>query len=139
MTAQVASTQIERAACQMTEEEGAQSWNSSLDADCSDKNEGADDVSVSPAQEYIVSSFILVVQTLKDTEKYTTMIIQQVYTGSHEEHSRRKIHRKGMKFDPYLPTKLKSPKLFEVEDQINHVLLIYDEPDDRQQFWWLSK
>ena len=32
-----------------------------------------------------------------------------------------------MKFDPYLPIKLKCPKLFEVDDQINPVLLIYDE------------
>lgn len=41
-----------------------------------------------------------------------------------------------MKFDPYLPTKVKFPKLFEVEDQINPILLIYDEPDDRKQFLW---
>ena len=32
-----------------------------------------------------------------------------------------------MKFDPYLPIKLKCPKLFEVEDQINPVLQLYDE------------
>lgn len=60
MPTHVASTQLERAAFQMTEEEGAQFWDSSLDVDCSKKN-GADDVSVSPTQEYIGSPFILVV------------------------------------------------------------------------------
>ena len=55
------------------------------------------------------------------------MIIQQVYTSSHEEHPRRKIHKEGMKVDPYLPIKLKCPKIFEVEDQINPVLQLYDE------------
>jgi len=45
----------------MTEEEGAQFWDSSLDGDCSNQDVGADDVSVFPAQEYIGSPFILVV------------------------------------------------------------------------------
>jgi len=44
-----------------------------------------------------------------------------------------------MRFDPYLPIELKCPKLFEVEDQINPILLIYDKLADRQQFWWPSK
>lgn len=39
-----------------------------------------------------------------------------------------------MKYRSSLPNKLKCHKLFEVEDQINHVLLIYDESVDRQQF-----
>ena len=38
-----------------------------------------------------------------------------------------------MKFDPYLPIKLKCPKLFEVEDQINPILLIYDESIERRR------
>ena len=38
-----------------------------------------------------------------------------------------------MKFDPYLPDKVKSPKLFEVEDQINPVLQLYDEPTERRK------
>jgi len=62
-----------------------------------------------------------------------------VYKGSCKEHPRRKIHKRGMKFDPYLPIKLKCPKLFEVEDQINPVLLIYDELAGRKQFWWPNK
>jgi len=66
------------------------------------------------------------------------MVIHQVYKGSCKQHPRRKIHRREMKFDPYMPSKLNCPKLFEVDDQINPVLLIYDEPDDRQQFWWPS-
>jgi len=135
MSAQMVSTQIERAAYQITEEEDAQSWNSYLDVDCFKKNEGADSVPVTPTQEYTGSLFILVVQIIDDKDKYTAaMIIQQVYKGSCEELPRRKIHRREMKVDPFLPTKLKCPRLFEVEDQINHVLLIYDEPDDRQQF-----
>jgi len=55
------------------------------------------------------------------------MVIQQVYKDSHEEHPRRRAHRREMKFDPYLPIKLKCPKLFEVKDQINPVLQLYDE------------
>lgn len=95
---------------------------------------------MSPAEEHLGSPFILVMQTTNDTEKYiASMLIQQVYKSSHEEHPRRKIHRGEMKFDQYLPLKLQFSKLFEVEDQINPVLLIYDEPADRQQFWWPSK
>lgn len=37
------------------------------------------------------------------------------------------MHRGEMKFDPYLPIKLKCPKRFEVKDQINPVLQLYDE------------
>jgi len=112
----------------MIEEEDAQSWNSYLDVDYFKKNEGADNVPVSPAQEYSGASFILVVQTTKDTDKYTIdMVIQQVYRGSQEKHPRKKAHRGEMKFDQYLPLKLKCPKLFEVEDQINLVLQLYDE------------
>ena len=123
MPSQVASTKIKRAACQMTKEEDAQFWDSSLDEDCSKQNARADNFFLSPAQEYNGSSFILVVQATDDIDKYTTaMIIQQVYKFSHEEHPRRRAHRREMKFDPYLPIKLKCPKLFEVEDQINPVL-----------------
>ena len=60
MFAQMAPTQIEKAAYQMTEEEDVQLWDSSLDEDCSKKDSGADDVSVPPAQEFDGSSFILV-------------------------------------------------------------------------------
>ena len=77
MPAQVASTQLERAACLMIEEEGAQFWDSSLDVDCSKKNEGADDVSVSHTQEYIGSPFILIVQATDDTDKYTKTVVIQ--------------------------------------------------------------
>jgi len=126
--AQVASTQIEKAAYQMTEEENVQFWGSFLDEDCSKKNIGADNVSVSLTHEHIGAPFILIVQVTDDKDKYTVaMIIQQVYKGSHEEHPRRKIHRREMKFNPYLPIKLKCPKLFEVKDQINPVLQLYDE------------
>jgi len=130
--AQLASTQLERAVCQMIEEEDAQFWDSSLDVDCFKKNEGADDVSVSPTQEYIGSPFILVVQTTNDTEKYTTtMVIQQVYKGSHEERPRRRAYREGMKFGSSLPEKVKCPKLFEVEDRTNPILQLFDEPVDK--------
>lgn len=106
-----------------------------MDEDCLNKNKGADDVYISSAQENNGSSFILDVQTTHDTKVCTaSMIIQQVYKGSYKEHPRRKIHRGEMKVDPFLPIKLKCPILFEVEDQINPVLLIYDEPNDRQQF-----
>lgn len=72
---------------------------------------------MSSAHEHICTPFILIVQATGDKDKYTaTMIIQQVYKGSHEEHPRMRTHRKGMKFDPYLPIKLKFPKLFEVDD-----------------------
>ena len=74
------------------------------------------------------------------------MTIQQVYIGSHEEHLRKKIHRGEMKFDQYLPLKLKSPKFFEVDDQINPILQVFDESTDMhleqekgKQFWWPSK
>lgn len=50
-----------------------------------------------------------------------------MYKCSHEEHPRRRGHRREMRFDPYLPIKVKCPKIFEVEDKINLVLLIYDE------------
>ena len=127
--AQWVPTQIERTACQMTEEENVQSWESSLDEDCSKKDSGANVVSVSPAQEFNGASFILVVQTTEDKDKYTeAIIIQQVYKGSSEQRPRRKTHRKGMKHRSSLPIKLRCPKLFEVDDQINTVLLIYDEP-----------
>ena len=73
--AQLASIELERVAYQMTEEEGAQSWNSSLDVDYSKKNKGVDYVSVSPAQENDGASSILVVQTTKETDKYTAAMI----------------------------------------------------------------
>lgn len=37
------------------------------------------------------------------------------------------MNRGEMKFDQYLPLKLKFPKFFEVDDKINHVLQLYDE------------
>jgi len=133
--AQMASIQIEKTAYQMTKEKDVQSWNPSLDEDCSNKGLRAKNVSVSHAQEYNGASFILVVQTTIDTDEYRVfMVIQQMCKCSHEEHPRRKIQRGEVKVDPYLPVKLKFPNLFEVEDQINLVLLIYDQPNDRQQF-----
>jgi len=132
--AQVASTQIERVAYQMTKEEDAKFWDSSLDEDCSKKDAGADDVFVSSRLEHISTPFILIVQATDDTEKYTTfMVIQQVYKISHEEHPRRRVYRKGVKFDPYLPIKLKCPKRFEVDDQINLVLQLYDKLTERRR------
>ena len=77
MPAQMASTQTERAAYQITEEEDAQSWNSSLDEDCSKKDSGVNNVSVAPTHEHIGASFIFIVKVTKDIEKYTTnMVIQ---------------------------------------------------------------
>ena len=74
------------------------------------------------------------VQAIDDSKRYTTFIvIQQVYKGSHIEHPRRKVYRKGMKFDPYLPDKVKCSKIFEVDDQINPILMIYDEPAERRR------
>ena len=132
--AQVASKQIERAAFQMTEEEGVQLWDSSLDEDCSKKNEGAHDVFVSSTHEYIGTPFILIVQATNDKDKYiATVVIQQVYRSSHEKHPRRRAYRREIKFDPYLPIKLKCPKLFEVDDQINLVLQLYEEPTERRR------
>ena len=61
MPTQVASTQLERVACLMTEEENAQFWDSSLDEDCSKQDAVANDVSMSPAQEYHGLPFILIV------------------------------------------------------------------------------
>jgi len=128
MPAQMASTQTEKAAYQMTEEEDAQFWDSSLDVDCPKQDPGADEVSMSSTHKHIGVPFILFVQATGDKDKYTTfMVIQQVYRGSQEEHPRKKAHRREMKFDPYLPIKRKCPKLFEVEDQINLVLQLYDE------------
>jgi len=37
------------------------------------------------------------------------------------------MHRREMKVDPFLPIKLKYPKLFEVGDQLNLVLQLYNE------------
>jgi len=59
----------------MTEEEDAQFWDSYLDVDYPKPNARGDDVSVSPAQEYNGVSSILVVQTTKDTNKYTAAMI----------------------------------------------------------------
>jgi len=110
----------------MTEEEGEKSWDSPLDA-------GVDDVFVSSTHEHIGTPFILIVQATDDTEKYTAFIvIQKVYKGSHEEHSRMRVYRQGMKFDRSLPDKVKCHKLFEVEDQINPILQIYDERAERR-------
>lgn len=132
MPSQVASTQLERADCQMAEEEDAQFWDSSLDDDCSKQDKGADDVFVSSTHEHIGTTFILIVQAIEDAEKYTvTMVIQQVYKGSHEEHPRMRVYRKGMKCDPYLPDKVRCPKLFEVDDQINPILQLFDELANR--------
>jgi len=44
-----------------------------------------------------------------------------------------RVYRKGMKFDPYLLDKVKCPKLFKVEDQINPILQIYDESAERRR------
>jgi len=63
----------------------------------------------------------------------TAIIIQQVYRGSYEEHPRRRACRGEMKFDPYLLIKVNCPKIFEVEDQINPVLQLYDEPAKRRR------
>ena len=105
-----------------------------MDEDCSKQDEGEDDVAVFPTQEHIGTPFILVFQATYDIKKYTAfMVIQQVYRGPHEEHPRRKAYRKGMKFDPYLPIKVKCPKLFEVEDQINPIFQIYDEGAKRRR------
>jgi len=82
---------------------------------------------VPPTHEHIGTPFIFIVQATEYVDKYTTMIIQQVYKGSHEEHPRRKIHRREMKVDPFFPIKPKCHKLFEVEDQINLVLQLYNE------------
>jgi len=56
-----------------------------------------------------------------------------VYKGSHEEHPRRRAYREGMKYRSSLPDKVKCPKLFEVDDQINPILQIYDERAERQR------
>jgi len=57
------------------------------------------------------------VQATDDTEKYTTtVVIQQVYKGSHEEHPRMRAYKEGVKYKPSLPKKIKCHKLFEVED-----------------------
>lgn len=77
--AQMDSTQIEREAYQMTEEEDVQLWDSSLNEDCSKKDSGVDNVSMSPTHEHIDTPFIFIVQATGDKDKYTTaMIIQQV-------------------------------------------------------------
>ena len=46
-----------------------------------------------------------------------------------------------MKVDPFLPIKLKCPKLFEVDDKENHVLKLYDEGAEsrRNNFGWPSR
>jgi len=75
--AQVASTHIEKAAYQMTEEENVQFWDSSLDEDYSKKNSGANNVSVSPTHEHIGAPFILIVQATGDKDKYTAAMIIQ--------------------------------------------------------------
>lgn len=104
-----------------------------LDAGCSKQYAVEDDVFVSSTHEHIGTPFILIVQAIQDTEKYiVTMVIQQVYKSSHEEHPRRRAYREGMKFGSSLPDKVKCPKLFEVEDQINPILQIYDEWAERR-------
>jgi len=118
----------------MTEEEGAQFWDPSLDKDCSKKDAGANDVCVSSTQEYIGFPFRLIMQATDDKDKYTiTIVIHQVYRGSYEEHPRRRVYREGMKYRSSLPIKLKCPKLFEVNDQINPVLQLYDESAERRR------
>jgi len=59
----------------MTKEEGAQSWDSSLGVDCSKRDEGVDEVSVSPAKEYIGSPFILIMQATDEKDKYIATIV----------------------------------------------------------------
>jgi len=73
--AQVASTQLEGAVYQITEEEGAQRWDTSLDADYSKKYAGANEVFVSSTQEYHGSPFILIVQAIDDTDRYIATIV----------------------------------------------------------------
>jgi len=129
---QLASTQLERAVCHITKEEGAQIWDTSLDGACSKKVAGAGEVFVSPTQECIDSPFILIMQATKDTVEYTaTLIIHQVYKSFHEEHPRTRAYKEGVKYKPSLPNKVKCLKIFEVDDQINLILHVFDEPADR--------
>lgn len=98
-------------------------------------------------QEYIGSPFILIVTATNDIVKYTaTIFIQHVYKSFHKEHLRMREYREGVKYKPSLPNKVKCPKLFEVDDQINPILQVFDELDDMhtdqengKQFWWPSK
>ena len=73
--AQLASTQLERAVYQITEEEDARFLDTSLDVDCSKKDVGADEVFMSPAQEYIGSPFIVIVKATNGSDKCTTIIV----------------------------------------------------------------
>lgn len=129
--AQLASTQPEKAVCQTIEEEGPQIWDTFFDGACSKKATGAGEVFVSPTQEYIDSPFILIVQATDDTSKYAiTLIIQQVYKSFHERHPRMRSYREGVKYKPSLLDKVKCPKIFEVDDQINKILQVFDELAD---------
>lgn len=71
----MASTQLERVVFQITEEEGAQIWDTSLDGACSKKSIGAGKVFVSHTQGCIDSPFMLIVQATKDIAKYTTTLV----------------------------------------------------------------
>lgn len=61
----------------MTEEEGVQLWDSSLDEHYSKKDSGANKFSVSPTHEHIGTPFIFIVQAIGDKDKYTTVMIIQ--------------------------------------------------------------
>lgn len=127
----MASTHPEKAVHQITEEQGSQIWGTFFDGACSKEATEANEVFVSLTQECIGSPFILIVQATNDIVEYTTvLVIQQVYKSFHEGHPRMRAYKEGVKYKPSLPDKVKCLKLFEVGDQINKILQVFDELAD---------
>ena len=53
-----------------------------------------------------------------------------MYKSSHEKHPRMRAYREGVRYKAFLPDKVKFPKCFEVDEQINLILQIFDELAD---------
>jgi len=102
-----------------------------FDGVCSEGDAGTGEVLVFPTQECIDSSFILTFQVTNDTSKCEAdLILQQVYKTSQSKHLRLKAYAEEVKYRPSLPDNIKCSKLFEVEDQINRLLQVFDELAD---------
>ena len=105
-----------------------QIWDMFFDGACSDEAAGTCEGLVSPTEEYIDSSFILNFQVTNDTTEYKAdLIIQQVYKTFQAKHPRLKAFRDEVKYRPSLPDNFKCWNFFEVEDQINRILQVFDE------------
>jgi len=109
---QLASMQLKKLVCQITEEEGPQIWDMFFDEAFYKESVGAGVVLVSHTQECIDSYFILTFQVNKTFQA---------------KHPRLKPYRDEVKYRPSLPDKVKCCNFFKEDDQINRLLQVFYE------------